>query len=176
LGLAPAKFKLAADFEASRETVLSTDFAAFQAIHFAAHGVMDEETPELSGIVLSTVDINGRTKEGAVRLHDLYAMKLPVDLAVLSACETALGKTMRGEGIVGLTRGMMYAGASRVISTLWKVDDAASAELMRAFYKAYFAGSPAPAALQSAQAELRRNARWKDPYFWAGFQLSGEYR
>jgi CHAT domain-containing protein len=104
-------------------------------------------------------------------------MQLPVELVVLSACQTALGKEVRGEGLFGLTRGFMYVGAKRTVSTLWKVDDSATAELMELFYKEMLQnGSTPAAALQTAKNKLRKQKPWQAPFFWAGFIIQGDWR
>jgi CHAT domain-containing protein len=128
--------------------------------------------------VLSLVDQSARPQDGFLRLHEIYNMKLPVDLVVLSACQTALGKEIRGEGMVGLTRGFMYAGAPRVVASLWKIDDRATAEFMKRFYEAMLGEKqlrPA-AALQAAQIEMWKTGNWSSPYYWAAFVLQGEWR
>jgi CHAT domain-containing protein len=161
-------------FEASRATATSPTLARHRIVHFATHGLLDNRHPELSGLVLSMVDRKGRPQNGFLDLQDIYNLSLPVDLVVLSACETALGKKIGGEGLLGLTRGFMYAGAQRVIASLWKVDDVATAELMKRFYKGLLHDRlPAPAALRRAQRELRQNPRWRAPYFWAPFVIEG---
>src|SRR5262249_45529271 len=107
---------------------------------------------------------------------DIYSLRAPVDLVVLSACDTGLGKDIRGEGLVGITRGFMYAGASSVIASLWKVDDEATSELMIHFYENMLQGGMTPsAALRSAQNYMRHTSYWKSPHYWAGFTLQGEY-
>jgi hypothetical protein len=104
-------------------------------------------------------------------------MRAPVDLVVLSACQTALGKDVRGEGLLSLTRGFMYAGASSVVASLWKVDDEATAELMKQFYANMLQkGMPPSAALSAAQNSIRQRPEWRSPYYWAAFTLQGEYR
>jgi hypothetical protein len=109
-------------------------------------------------------------------LHDIYNLDLPLELVVLSACNTGLGKEVRGEGLVGLTQGFMYAGAAGVVASLWKVDDDATAELMKNFYEAMFNEGLTPsAALRKAQLDLSRQNRWRSPYFWAGFVIQGQY-
>lgn len=149
----------------------------YRVLHFATHGLLNSQHPELSGIVLSLVDERGRPQDGFLRLHEIYNLKLGADLVVLSACQTALGKEIKGEGLVGLTRGFMYAGAPRVVSSLWNVDDRATAELMKRFYEAMFIqGMPPAAALRAAQTSLRREKGWAAPYYWAGFTLQGEWR
>src|SRR5207249_9688356 len=106
--------KLARDFEASRATAMSPELAQYRIIHFATHGLLNSEHPALSGLVLSLVDTNGMPQDGFLRLQDIYNLNLPADLVVLSACKTGLGKDIKGEGLVGLTRGFMYAGAASV--------------------------------------------------------------
>jgi CHAT domain-containing protein len=110
-------------------------------------------------------------------LPDVYGLHAPVQLVVLSACQTALGKNVRGEGLIGLTRGFMYAGASGVVSSLWKVDDEATAELMRQFYFHMLQeGLPPAAALRAAQNNVRQRPEWRSPHYWAAFTLQGDYR
>jgi CHAT domain-containing protein/tetratricopeptide (TPR) repeat protein len=179
LARAPGKAGLRAlDFEASRATATGDRLAGYGIVHFATHALIDHAHPELSGIVLSLVDGQGRPQDGVLRLHDVYNMRLAADLVVLSACQTALGPNVRGEGLIGLTRGFLYAGARRVVASLWRVDDAATAELMRLFYDAMLGPrrlAPA-AALRAAQVEMSRRPRWAAPYHWAGFVLQGEWR
>ena len=166
----------AVGFDANREIVFGPQLSDYRIIHFATHGLINSERPELSGIVLSLFDSEGRPQNGFLRLHDIYNLHLPADLVVLSACSTGLGKDVRGEGLIGLTRGFMYAGASGVIASLWKVDDDATAELMKHFYEALFHEGMAPAAaLRHAQLTLSQNKRWQSPYYWAGFVIQGQY-
>jgi CHAT domain-containing protein len=165
------------DFRASRDAAINSDLTGYRFIHFATHGLLNSRNPELSGIVLSLVGIDGRPQNGFLRLHEIYNLKMPADLVVLSACQTALGKEIRGEGLIGLTRGFMYAGAARVVATLWKVDDVATAELMKRFYYGMLRNGLSPAAaLREAQAEIRSRERWRSPYYWAGFILQGEFK
>jgi CHAT domain-containing protein/Tfp pilus assembly protein PilF len=168
--------ELVAGFDARREWVESTDFRAFRVLHFATHGIVDDERPELSGIVLSLVDERGAPQDGFLRLHDIYNLNLPVDLVVLSACETALGKEVKGEGLIGLVRGFMYAGAPAVIASSWKVDDSATAELMTELYRGLFEGKTPATALREAQVAVSRMARFRHPYYWAAFELQGDWR
>ncbi len=163
--------------DATRAQLLSTDLTQYAILHFATHGFLDPKQPEMSGLVLSTVDRDGHEQNGFVGLQDIYGLRAPVDLVVLSACQTALGKDVRGEGLLGLTRGFMYAGASSVVASLWKVDDEATAELMREFYSQMLQeGLPPAAALRAAQNRIRQNPDWHAPYYWAAFTLQGEYR
>jgi CHAT domain-containing protein len=169
----------ALDFDASRATATSDKLSQYRYIHFATHGILNSEHPELSGIVLSLVDEKGQPQDGFLRLHEIYNLKLGAELVVLSACQTALGKDVKGEGLIGLTRGFMYAGSPRVMASLWKVDDVATSELMGIFYrKVLRVQKPLPpaAALREAQIEMWKNKRWSEPYYWAAFQLQGEWR
>ena len=118
-----------------------------------------------------------RARDGFLRAHEVYNLSLPADLVVLSACETGLGKEIRGEGLVGLTRGCMYAGAARVAVSLWSVSDKATADLMRGFYEAMLKRGERPAAaLRAAQLEMLKQKAWSAPYYWAAFVLQGEWR
>jgi CHAT domain-containing protein len=138
---------------------------------------LDSEHPELSGLVLSLVDERGQPQNGFLNLQDIYNLNLPVDMVVLSACETALGKEIKGEGLMGLSRGFMYAGAVRVVASLWKVDDVATSELMKRFYGAMLKDNKRPAAaLREAQIEIWQEKRWVSPYYWAPFIMQGEWK
>ena len=173
----PAGAMEAVGFRASRSMATSPELGLYRIVHFATHGLLNSEHPELSGVVLSLVDEQGNPQDGFLRLRDLYNLNLPVEMVVLSACQTALGKEIKGEGIVGLTRGFMYAGAPRVVASLWKVDDLGTAELMKHFYRGIFKEAMTPAAaLRAAQAAMWKQRRWQAPYYWAGFVLHGEWR
>lgn len=164
-------------FDANRPAAISPELKQYRFIHFATHGLLNSEQPELSGLVLSLVDEKGNAQNGFLRLFDVYNMDLNADLVVLSGCQTALGRHMHGEGLIGLTRGFMYAGASRVIASLWRVDDEATAELMKKFYEGVLTRGERPAtALRNAQMWMRQQKRWNSPYYWAGFVLQGEWR
>lgn len=175
--VAPADQSMSAlDFKASRETAFGSELAKYRIVHFATHGVLDMERPELSGIALSMIDANGTPQDGHLRLYDIYNLHLSADLVVLSACETGIGKQIKGEGLIALTRGFMYAGAKSVVASLWKVDDAATSVLMAEFYKQMFINKLKPAAaLRAAQMNLSRQTRWRSPYYWAGFFLQGDW-
>lgn len=173
----PGQAMEALDFGARRRVAISPELAQYRIVHFATHGVLDSERPELSGLVFSMVDERGRPVNGYLSLQDIYNLNLPADLVVLSACETGLGKEVRGEGLIGLTRGFMYAGAARVAATLWKIDDVATAELMGRFYEAMEKEGMRPAAaLRQAQIDVWKQKRWGSPYYWAAFQMHGEWR
>ena len=146
-------------------------------MHFATHGWLDSQHPELSGIVLSMVDEQGQPQDGFLRAHEVFNLKLPAELVVLSACQTGLGKEVKGEGLVGLTRGFMYAGAPRVVVSLWSVNDEATAELMTRFYRGMLKEGLRPAkALQAAQVSMLKEKRYSAPFYWAAFTLQGEWR
>ena len=167
----------ALDFTAAKQTLTGRDLRRYRVLHFATHGVLNTEHPELSGLVLSLVDTGGNTIDGFLRLHEIYNLDLDADLVVLSACRTALGKEVFGEGLVGLTRGFMYAGAARVVSSVWNVDDRASALLMSRFYDAMLTRRLPPArALREAQLSLIAEPRWANPHYWAAFGLQGDGR
>jgi CHAT domain-containing protein len=167
----------AIDFEASRATVTNPELARYRIVHFATHGLINNQHPELSGVVLSLVDRDGRPQNGFLRLYDIYNLKLGADLVVMSACQTALGKEIKGEGLMGLTRGFMYAGVPRVVASLWQIDDRATAELMRRFYEGMLVKGLRPAAaLSAAQASMWKDKRWQSPYYWGAFTLQGEWK
>jgi CHAT domain-containing protein len=165
------------DFDASRSAATSPELAQYRIVHFATHGLFDNQNPGLSGIMLSMFDAHGRPQDGFLRLQDIYDLNLPADLVVLSACSSALGREVSGEGLVGIVRGFMYAGAKRVVASLWKVDDEATGDLMRRFYARMLRDHlPPAAALREAQLGIWRQSRWKAPFYWAAFSLQGEWR
>ncbi len=178
VALAPAGTSYEAlDFQANREQAMKSDLNQYRVLHFATHGLLNTSRPQFSGIVLSLYDEKGRERDGFLRLNQIYNLRLANELVVLSACSTALGKDVRGEGLIGLTRGFMYAGAPRVIASLWKVDDEATTELMKLFYRNLLQKQmTAAAALSAAQAEMRAQPRWRSPYYWAAFTLQGDWR
>jgi CHAT domain-containing protein len=168
---------VATGFDASRTMATSSELSQYRIVHFATHGVLNDQHPGLSGLIFSLVDQQGRPQDGFLRLNDIYNMNLPADLVVLSACSTALGKDVRGEGLVGIVRGFMYAGAARVVASLWKVDDEATSELMKRFYRHMLQENlPAAAALRAAQVEMWQQKQWQSPYYWAAFALQGEWK
>jgi CHAT domain-containing protein len=164
------------EFAATRERLLNTDLSQYAMLHLATHGFLDPKRPEYSGLLLSTVNTEGKHIDGFVGLQDIYQLKAPV-MVVLSACQTALGKDVRGEGLVGVTRGFMHAGASSVVASLWSVDDGATAELMKRFYGNLLQQGMSPAeALRAAQNSIRQEPQWASPYYWGGFTIQGEYQ
>jgi CHAT domain-containing protein/tetratricopeptide (TPR) repeat protein len=165
----------AVGFNANLHTATSGELSRYRIVHFATHGLINAKRPYLSGLLLSLVDEHGRPQDGFLSLSQIYNLNLPADLVVLSACQTAMGKEVKGEGIIGLTRAFMYAGTPRVLASLWKVDDAATAELVKLFYTAMLKHNlPPSAALRSAQLEMSKHKLWQSPYYWAGFILQGE--
>ncbi len=175
--LSPEETIISLGFDANLKAATSKDLANYRIVHFATHGILNSEQPELSGIVFSLFNARGENQNYFLNLQEIYNLKLPVELVVLSACQTGLGKELKGEGIVGLTRGFMYAGARRVIASLWKVDDVATAELMKRFYKKLLQEKFSPSsALRAAQVEMSEQTRWKNPFYWAGFVIQGEWQ
>ena len=172
----PEAVHVALDFAASREYVLRDGLSRFRLVHFATHGVVDSRQPEMSGLILSLIDRKGRKQDGYLRLGDIYKLKLSADLVVLSSCDSALGKDLESEGIIGLPRGFLYAGAKSVIASLWKVNDDATARLMSRLYARIHQGETPSSALRGAQLEMVRDPQWSKPYYWAAFVLQGEYK
>jgi len=167
----------AVGFEASRVAATSGQLSDYRYLHFATHGYLDTERPSLSALVLSQIDDNSQPEDGFLRVNDIYNTRLAAELVVLSACQTGLGKEVRGEGLMGLTRAFLYAGAPRVIVSLWNVNDRATAELMTSMYRSMLREGMRPAAaLRAAQLEMRKQKRWESPYYWAAFVQHGEWQ
>jgi CHAT domain-containing protein/tetratricopeptide (TPR) repeat protein len=177
VAVAPAGSSLRAlDFRANRSIATSGELSKYRYVHFATHGYLDTIRPGLSAIVVSLVDEEGKPQDGFLRTYDIYNLKLPAELVVLSACETGLGKDVKGEGLVGLTRGFMYAGARRVVVSLWNVNDKATADLMHNLYRGMLSSNKTPAAsLREAQIEMLRQKQWQSPYYWAAFVIQGDW-
>jgi CHAT domain-containing protein len=177
LAVSPAGSTLkAVDFNANRAIAGSGELSHYRYVHFATHGYVDTERAGFSAIVLSMFDKEGKPQDGFLRTHDIYNLKLPAELVVLSACETGLGKEVTGEGVEGLTRAFMYAGARRVVVSLWNVNDKATASLMQRLYTEMLRSHKTPAAaLRAAQIEMLRTRQWQSPYFWAPFVMQGEW-
>jgi CHAT domain-containing protein len=176
--LSPEKLRWEAlDFDASLSAVNNPKLQDYRIVHFATHGLMNSRDPHLSGLVFSMVDRQGRPQKGFLRADEVVNLKLGADLVVLSACQTALGKELRGEGLLGLARSFMYAGAPRVIASLWRAADSATSELMSNFYQGLLGDRvPAGQALRLAKLRLMRNPLRSTPYYWAGFTLQGDWR
>jgi CHAT domain-containing protein len=150
----------------------------YKIIHFATHAIVNDEQPGLSGIALSTVDAAGQPADGFLPVYRLYGLDLRADLVVISACRTALGKEVRGEGPASLARGFMHAGAPRLIASLWSVQDRATATLMQRLYAHLLrdGGLTPAAALRAAQLDMLRNPLGRSPRHWAAFELHGDRR
>ncbi len=164
---------LAQGFDANIETILSPAMQKYRIWHLATHGVYDETMPEFSGLVFSMVGPDGSPRFGFLKAHDIGSLKVPAELVVLSACDSASGENVNGEGVMGLSYAFLRAGAKQVISTLWSVEDAESKELMVAFYKEFMRnGRNAAESLRRSQIKLMRNPATSAPYYWAGFTLT----
>ncbi len=168
---------VALDFDATKEIVTGGDLADYRILHFATHGQTDDRFPELSHLALSRFDEHGQRLDGDLRALEIHGLQLPAELVVLSACETALGRDVAGEGLVGLTRAFFSAGAARVMVSLWRVGDRNTRALMSAFYTQLLRhGVSPPVALREAQLALRRQETLASPYAWAGWVIQGEWR
>jgi len=177
-GFLPASERLQAlDFAADRRLALSGKLGEYRILHFATHGLLNNKIPALSGLVFSLVDEQGRALNGFLRLREIYNLKLNADLVVLSGCQTALGQEVSGEGLIGLTRGFMHAGAPRVVASLWSVNDQATANLMKLFYQRMLKDGLRPAAaLRAAQIVMWKTEPNAVPYRWGAFTLQGDWR
>ena len=172
-GLAPDVWL---DLDASEANVKARDIAKYRVLHVATHGLLDTERPQFTGVVLSLV--GNREGDGFLRTDEIFNLHLGAPLVMLSACETGLGREKRGEGVIGLTRAFMYAGAPAVGVTLWSVADKSTAELMPAFYGRLLAAqaAAAPAALRGAQLQMIAGKRYSAPYYWAPFVIVGDWK
>jgi CHAT domain-containing protein len=168
---------IARGFAANRRSLLDVDLRNYRVVHFATHGLIDSRYPALSALALSMFDSDGNPQDGLLRLHDIYNMPLAAELVVLSACDTALGRAIRGEGLIGLIQGFLYAGSKSILASLWQVPDRATAEFMTRFYDAMLNEGLRPAAaLQKAQTTAAEQRRWRDPYYWGAFVLVGDWK
>jgi len=164
-------------FRADKKAVMVDDFLHHRILHFATHGLIDDGHPDQSAIVLTLVDEDGDAQNGFLQLSDIYKIQLDSDLVVLSACRSALGKQISGEGFVGLTRGFISVGAQNVVASLWKVDDEATAEFMNQFYRGLLGEHLTPAAaLKKAKRAMQQHPKWNNPYYWAAFISQGAYQ
>jgi CHAT domain-containing protein/tetratricopeptide (TPR) repeat protein len=169
----PADRKVFLGADASEKNVKAEKLDAFRYLHFATHGIVDEERPARSGVILS---LKGNEKEdGVLQVMEIMRLKLNADVVTLSACRTGMGRIIGGEGVLGLTRAFLYAGSRSVVASLWNVNDTATAELMKSFYANLKKGEPKDEALRQAKLSLLRGkqARWRHPYYWAPFVLVG---
>ncbi|MFN6538066.1 MAG: CHAT domain-containing protein [Nostoc sp. EkiNYC01] len=175
--VSPSENIQAFGFDANYNWATNDQLSQYKILHFATHGFLDSTEPELSGIVLSLIDKQGKSQRGFLRLADIFNLNFPAELVVLSACQTGLGEEVKGEGLVGLTRGLMYAGAARVVVSLWNVDDEATSLLMSQFYSQMLQQGKTPAAaLRAAQLKMWSQEKWRNPYSWSAFTLLGEWR
>jgi CHAT domain-containing protein len=164
------------DLNASEDNVRSRDMSNYRVIHVATHGLLDAQRPQFTGVVLSL--IGNKTTDGFLRTDEIFNLRMNPSLVMLSACETGLGKEKRGEGVIGLTRAFLYAGAPTVGVSLWSVADKSTAELMTDFYKRYLGPSPVPAssAMREAQLAMISGKKYSAPFYWAPFVLVGEWK
>jgi CHAT domain-containing protein/Tfp pilus assembly protein PilF len=162
-------------FDANLENVVNQNLTQYRYVHFATHGLINNEKPRLTALALCLIDNEGKPKRGFLTLNEIFNLNLNADMVTLSACGTALGKEVNGEGLVGLSRGFMYAGAKRLVVSLWNANDRSTAELMLRFYRGIFKNNLSPAeALRNAQLSMMKEPQWLLPYYWASFQLQGE--
>jgi CHAT domain-containing protein/tetratricopeptide (TPR) repeat protein len=168
---------LALGFAASRQAVLQASWKPYGIVHFATHAIIDPASPELSGIVLSLYDRQGRPVDGFLRVADIYNLAMPARLVVLSACDSAADSAAPADDLYSLANAFFYAGTPRVLASLWTIDDQAAAAFMAHFYRALLVRhlSP-PQALRSAQRAMSADRRWRAPYYWSGFVLEGDWR
>jgi CHAT domain-containing protein len=171
-----AQADLWTDLNANEDNVKSRDVAGYRYVHVATHGLLDADRPQFTGVVLSLV--GNKTNDGFLRTDEIFNLKLGSPLVMLSACETGLGKEKRGEGVIGLTRAFMYAGAPTVGVSLWSVADKSTADLMTDFYKRLLATTPQPAAaaMRDAQLAMINGKKYSAPFYWAPFVLVGEWK
>lgn len=164
------------DLDANEDNVVTRDVSKYRVIHVATHGLLNAERPQFTGVVLSLV--GNKTHDGFVRTDEVFNLRLGSPLVMLSACETGLGKEKRGEGIMGLTRAFMYAGAPTVGVSLWSVADKSTADLMTDFYKRLLTvgdTTTSSSALRGAQLALISGKKYSAPFFWAPFVLVGDW-
>ncbi len=169
--------QLCIGFSANLEKIINKDLTQYKFIHFATHGLVDRKDPKLTALVLSLVDEQGNERPGFLTLNEIFNLNLSAEMVTLSACQTGLGKEIPGEGLIGMTRGFIYAGAKRIVVSLWNVNDKSTAELMIRFYKQMLDNKdfhPAEA-LRAAQLSIMKEPQWQLPYYWAAFQIQGEW-
>jgi CHAT domain-containing protein len=164
------------DLDASEDNVDARDISKYRILHIATHGLLNAERPQFTGLVLSLV--GNKSQDGFLRTDEVFNLRLGSPLVMLSACETGLGKEKRGEGVMGLTRAFMYAGAPTVGVSLWSVADKSTAELMSDFYRRLLASQPVPAtaAMRDAQLAMIAGKKYSAPFYWAPFVLVGDWR
>jgi CHAT domain-containing protein len=160
--------------EARERNLKTEDISAYRFVHFATHGYFDEAQPARSGLVLAQQA--GDTDDGILQAREIFRLRLNADVVTLSACQSGLGKLLAGEGVMGLSRAFFYAGAQSLVVSLWNVNDAATAELMKVFYTHLKAGVARDEAMRRAKLALAKgpNRAWRHPYFWAPFVFLGD--
>ncbi len=174
--LGPDQTDLFAGYAAARSTALSLDWSRYAVGHFATHTLLNAHSPEFSGLVLSAFAADGAAEDPVLSYADILNMKAPLPLVVLSSCTSGGGRMVDGEGLAGIGNAFFGAGARRVVGSLWPVDDEATSELMRYFYRTLQHTHSATLALRQAQDELAADARWSSPAYWAAFTLAGDWR
>jgi CHAT domain-containing protein len=158
--------------DATEEKLKSLDLRRYSVVHLAAHGVIDASAPSRSGLVLGR-NLDSR-EDGILQVREMFRLSLNASLVTLSACQSALGKLTTGEGMVGLTRALLYAGTDTVLASLWNVNDEATARFMQVFYRFLRDGRGKAEALRLAKLAVQEDARLRHPYYWAGYVLIGE--
>jgi CHAT domain-containing protein len=171
-----AQADLWTDLSANEDNVKTRDVSSYRYLHVATHGLLDADRPQFTGVVLSLV--GNKSNDGFLRTDEIFNLKLGSPLVMLSACETGLGKEKRGEGVIGLTRAFMYAGAPTVGVSLWSVADKSTANLMTDFYKRLLGATPQSpgAAMRDAQLAMINGKQYSAPFYWAPFVLVGEWK
>ncbi|HEX8176965.1 MAG TPA: CHAT domain-containing tetratricopeptide repeat protein [Pyrinomonadaceae bacterium] len=164
------------DLNANEANVSTRDLKNYRVVHIATHGLLNAERPQFTGLVLSLV--GNKAGDGFLRTDEIFNLNLGSPLVMLSACETGLGKEKKGEGVIGLTRAFMYAGAPTVGVSLWSVADRSTADLMTNFYRKMLTGQgmPAGAAMRQAQVDMITAKKYAAPFYWAPFVLVGDWR
>ena len=169
----PGEARLYLDREATEENVKENDLLrTAHRIHFATHGLLDEKQPELSGLILTRAP--GSRENGLLQVYEIFNLQLDADLVVLSACNSGLGTMVSGEGLMGVTRALLYAGAHSVVVSLWQVDDASTPDLMVSFYRHLDRDGDKAESLRQAKLEMIDGKRFAHPFYWAPFILIGE--
>src|SRR5204863_3390772 len=163
------------DLDASENNIETRDVSKYRIVHIATHGLLNAERPQFTGLVLSLV--GNKTEDGFLRTDEVFNLRLGSPLVMLSACETGLGKEKRGEGVMGVTRAFMYAGARTVGVSVWSVADKSTADLMTEFYKRLLASdnASASASLREAQLAMIGGQKYSAPFYWAPFVLVGDW-
>jgi CHAT domain-containing protein/tetratricopeptide (TPR) repeat protein len=170
----PENSTLYIGFDAQPQVVRREEWSGYRIVHFATHAVVSTSHPAFSGIVMTMVRRDGSPVDGVLWLNEIYSLRMPLSMVVLSGCRTATGREIPGEGVEGIARAFFFAGARRVTGSLWSIEDQETSGLMQIFYRNLLRRHfTAAASLRAAQLELTRQKKWSHPYFWAGFVLQG---